>query len=60
MRTTNKLTKQGVRDLGGNGRRREKFLFACPHIWERYVTWDCETDRDVSGARCGLCQEIRI
>ncbi len=57
-----KLTKQGVRDLGGVVPRRKRVVFTCPHIWEREVEWDCMDWHAVAPRpilRCGLCQEIR-
>lgn len=36
-----KLTKQGVRDLGGHRPPRIRPVYTCPHIWEREVEWDC-------------------
>jgi hypothetical protein len=55
-----KLTKQGVRDLGGVVPRRWRPVFVCPHVWDREVEWDCYdgTTRRVF-LRCGLCQEVR-
>jgi|KBSSwiStaDraftv2_1062776.scaffolds.fasta_scaffold00132_36 hypothetical protein len=57
-----KLTKQGVRDLGGARPPRRRLVYTCPHIWEREVEWSCWSGWDEQFRaiyRCGLCQEIR-
>lgn len=59
-----KLTKQGVRDLGGVVPPRRKIVYTCSHIWERETEYDCNSrawpePAIVTTYRCGLCQEIR-
>jgi hypothetical protein len=55
-----KLTKQGVRDLGGTRPPRRRTVYTCPHIWETEedrCAWYGDEPRLIQ--RCGLCQEIR-
>lgn len=61
MKTKNQgLTRQGVRDLGGNSRiRRHQPVFKCPHIWTIERHWDCWTDTLTHIERCELCQVYR-
>lgn len=58
-----KLTKQGIRDLGGQRQPRSKPVYTCTHIWEREIDWDCcSWDMEPRRAvfmRCGMCGEIR-
>lgn len=59
-----KLTKQGVRDLGGVVPRRNRIAFTCPHVWERETEFDCNSwswpdPAIVTVWRCGFCQEVR-
>lgn len=58
-----KLTKQGVRDLGGQRPPRPRVVFTCPHVWEREIDWDCAAydmePRQVAVMRCGMCKDIR-
>lgn len=54
-----KVTRQGVRDLGGNTRNRAPIVFVCPHVWDRYVVdYDC-IGEPIVGKRCGMCREVR-
>lgn len=53
------LTRQGVRDLGGNSRVRQRPPQpGCRHLWEGWTDWDCWEERPVRRKRCGFCQEI--
>ena len=38
-----KLTKQGVRDLGGRREPRRRAVSVCPHVWESEIDWDCSS-----------------
>jgi hypothetical protein len=56
-----KLTRQGVRDLGG-GRQRRPVVVVCAHVWEDkvlpvYDYWGEEPLRRVR--RCGFCGEVQ-
>lgn len=53
-----RMTKQGVRDLGGVVPRRQRVVYACPHVWEVAVDWD-QYPEPVCYERCGLCKETR-
>ncbi len=61
-----KLTRQGVRDLGGNSRQRQpRAIQKCPHIWEDEVVFDEQFfldhwhPRRIRVQRCGLCHAER-
>lgn len=55
-----KLTKQGVRDLGGNSRvRQPQPDVGCSHLFEPYLEYDCRNERMVRRMRCGFCQEVQ-
>ena len=59
-----KLTKQGVRDLGGIVPKRKRVVHVCPHVWEREVDWyGCEPwwmgGQPSTYLRCGFCGETR-
>lgn len=58
-----KLTRQGVRDLGGGRAPRQRVVAQCQHVWEREIDWDCSSldmePRLAEYLRCGLCQETR-
>ena len=54
-----KLTRQGVRDLGGSAPRRSKIVFVCAHLWEDEIEYDCLREVRVIVQRCGFCKETR-
>jgi hypothetical protein len=55
-----KLTRQGVRDLGNNSRvRQPKFVVGCSHIWEDKIRFDCWDETTKHYQECGLCHEVR-
>lgn len=53
-----KLTKQGVRDLGGTRPRRRRIAYVCPHVWELETDWD-HYPEPIRYERCGFCGERR-
>lgn len=56
-----KLTKQGIRDLGG-GRQRQRVVFVCHHVWEveRLPVYDYFGEEPVRTVlRCGFCGEVQ-
>lgn len=56
-----KLTKQGVRDLGGNhpSRPPARRLPRCWHIWESEREYDCLGGYFQWVQRCAVCRESR-
>ncbi len=54
---TTKLTRQGVRYLGGGGQRRF-VAYVCPHLWETATDWEAYPE-PVVHLRCSLCRDIR-
>lgn len=54
-----RLTKQGVRDLGGNARvRQPQVLVGCRHLWEEFWDWDCDRGVPLRRKYCGFCQVV--
>jgi hypothetical protein len=50
------VTRQGVRDLGGNSRvRQDPIVEGSTHVWEPAVGYDCMASVSFNYLRCGLC-----
>ena len=56
----NKVTRQGVRDLGGNATARaRRSIGGCQHSWDSTRQYDGIIEDFVTVRKCSLCHEVR-